>query len=265
MGLNIQLKNVSVRNGANVLSLAVIDGKVIIIGEQQIVSFSKDMNITLEEVSKKMIELENEDKERYTFKEHDTKKVVLPKTSVKIRSESWTRDIAKTTLKSYLRIFNLGKNSKLRFGDACNEPAGWPPSLSFADFKGVSYATKENLTKIVESLIRHHMDVDPVTYYDSAVRRDDLESSDEDSDQDLVRNNGNPEVIDNQQQQVGQNMHQGNNFESAPLTLDPRGKWYWDFQEQQWFPVTLDPTEGYYWNYPHQFWSVYNLSQNDQS
>ena len=62
-GLNIQLKNVSVRNRANVLSLAVIDGKVIIMGEQQIVSFSKDMNVTLEEVSKKMIELENEDKE----------------------------------------------------------------------------------------------------------------------------------------------------------------------------------------------------------
>ena len=54
-GLNIQLKNVSVRNRANVLSLAVIDGKVMIKGEQQIVSFSKDMNVTLEEVSKKMI------------------------------------------------------------------------------------------------------------------------------------------------------------------------------------------------------------------
>ena len=66
-GLNIQLKNVSVRNRANVLSLAVIDGKVIIIGEQQIVSFSKDMNVTLETVSKKMIELENEVKEQYTF------------------------------------------------------------------------------------------------------------------------------------------------------------------------------------------------------
>ena len=49
-------------------------------GEQQIVSFSKDMNVTLEEVSKKMIELENENKEQYTFEEHDTKKVVLPKT-----------------------------------------------------------------------------------------------------------------------------------------------------------------------------------------
>ena len=77
-GLNIQLKNVSVRNRANVLSLAVIDGKVIIMGEQQIVSFSKDINVTLETVSKKMIELENEDKEQYTFKEDDTKKVVLP-------------------------------------------------------------------------------------------------------------------------------------------------------------------------------------------
>ena len=62
-GLNIQLKNVSVRNRANVLSLAVIDSKVIIMGEQQIVSFSKDINVTLETVSKKMIELENEDKE----------------------------------------------------------------------------------------------------------------------------------------------------------------------------------------------------------
>ena len=49
-GLNIQLKNVSVRNRANVLSLAVIDDKVIIMGEQQVVSFSKDMNVTLEEV-----------------------------------------------------------------------------------------------------------------------------------------------------------------------------------------------------------------------
>ena len=66
-GLNIQLKNVSVRNRANVLSLAVIHGKVIIMGEQQIVSFSKDMNVTLETVSKKMIELENEVKEQYTF------------------------------------------------------------------------------------------------------------------------------------------------------------------------------------------------------
>ena len=66
-GLNIQLKNVSVRNRANVLSLAVIDGKVIIMGEQQIVSFSKDMNVTLETVSKKMIELENDVKEQYTF------------------------------------------------------------------------------------------------------------------------------------------------------------------------------------------------------
>ena len=66
-GLNIQLKNVSVRNRAIVLSLAVIDGKGIIMGEQQIVSFSKDMNVTLETVSKKMIELENEVKEQYTF------------------------------------------------------------------------------------------------------------------------------------------------------------------------------------------------------
>ena len=106
------------------------------------------------------------------------------------------------------------------------------------------------------------MDVDPLIYFDTAVRKDDLESLDEDNDQDLVRN---PEVIDNQQQQLEQNLNQGNNFESAPLTLDPSGKWYWDFQVQQWFPVTLDPTEGYYWNYPHQFWSVYNLSQNNQS
>ena len=52
-GLNIQLKNVSVRNRANVLSLAVIDGKVIIMGEQQVVSFSKDMNVTLKRLARR--------------------------------------------------------------------------------------------------------------------------------------------------------------------------------------------------------------------
>ena len=43
----------------NVLSLAVIDNKVIIMGEQEIVSFSKNMNVTLEEVREKLFELEN--------------------------------------------------------------------------------------------------------------------------------------------------------------------------------------------------------------
>ena len=57
-GLNIQLKNVSVRNRANVLSLAVIDNKVIIMCEQEIVSFSKNTNVTLEEVREKLFELE---------------------------------------------------------------------------------------------------------------------------------------------------------------------------------------------------------------
>ena len=43
----------------NVLSLAVIDNKVIIMCEQEIVSFSKNMNVTLEEVREKLFELEN--------------------------------------------------------------------------------------------------------------------------------------------------------------------------------------------------------------
>ena len=66
-------------------------------------------------------------------------------------------------------------------------------------------------------------------------------------------------------QQVEPNVHLGDNFENAPLTVVPSGKWYWDFQVQQRFPVTLDPPLGYFWNYLHQFWSPHNLSQNNQS
>ena len=92
-------------------------------GEQQIVSFSKDMNVTLEEVSMKMIELENEDKEQYTFKEDDTKKVVLPKTSVKIRDSRHCQNHFEVLFE------DIQSWKKLRFGDPCNEPASWLASV----------------------------------------------------------------------------------------------------------------------------------------
>ena len=55
----------------------------------------------------------------------------------------------------------------LRYNVKENEPAGWPDSISFEDFKGVSYAKVEEATQIIESLIRYHAKVDPATYFES--------------------------------------------------------------------------------------------------
>ena len=168
-----------------------------------------------------------------------------------IRSESWTWDVARDTLKSYLIIFNLGKGAKLRLREACNEPAGWPSSVSFQDFKGISYASKEILTKIIGSLIRHHMSVAPEAYFDPLVNREDSDLSDEE-------NNQHDKVLDNQEapQQVEDEaqpiLHQGN--QNVPLTLDPSSQWYWDYPMQ----LTLDPSNSFYWNYPKQIWLPYS-------
>ena len=52
-----------------------------------------------------------------------------------------------------------------------------------ADFKGVSFAKKEEATQIIESLIRYHAKVEPDTYFESRENIDDavVESSEEEN------------------------------------------------------------------------------------
>ena len=58
-----------------------------------------------------------------------------------------------------MKIFNLRRGMSLQVKE--NKPDGWPDSISFEDFKGVSFANKEEATQIIEALIRYYAKVEP--------------------------------------------------------------------------------------------------------
>ena len=60
-----------------------------------------------------------------------------------------------------------------------NKPDGWPDSISFEDFKGVSFAKKEEATQIIEALIRYYAKVEPDTYFEQRNNNDDVVSSED--------------------------------------------------------------------------------------
>ena len=139
----------------------------------------------------------------------------------------------------------------LRYNVKENEPAGWPDSISFEDFKGVSYAKVEEATQIIESLIRYHAKVDPETYFESRreTNEDDavVDTSEDENEvhgnQELDQpvGNGNNQEIDQPDQihppNHNQNYeYQGNPNYDMPLHLDPSGSWYWNYYLQQWSP-----------------------------
>ena len=105
----------------------------------------------------------------------------------------------------------------LRYNVKENEPAGWPDSISFEDFKGVSYAKVEEATQIIESLIRYHAKVDPETYFESRreTNEDDavVDTSEDETEVlgnqelDQLVENGNNEEIDQPEQ-----IHPPNNY-----------------------------------------------------
>ena len=51
----------------------------------------------------------------FEYDEVRTNFVSLPRTSVKIHSDSWTKITARETLKKYMKIFNLGRGMLIRY------------------------------------------------------------------------------------------------------------------------------------------------------
>ena len=155
------------RKKLKVLAFAVVDNRVKILGDKRLVYLAKNNQVKVEDILKDLILLEQDNEANFEYSEETTNLVSLPRTSVKICSDSWTKVTARETLKQYMKIFNLGRGMSLRYNVKENEPAGWPDSISFEDFKGVSYAKVEEATQIIESLIRYHAKVDPATYFES--------------------------------------------------------------------------------------------------
>ena len=101
------------REKAKVLVLAAIDNKVKIFGDKRLVSLAKNNQVKVEDVIKDMI-LEDQSKD-FEYDEVTTNFVSLPRTSVKIHSDSWTKITARETLKKYMKIFNLGRGMLIRY------------------------------------------------------------------------------------------------------------------------------------------------------
>ena len=245
-----KIKSLIQRNKASVLSLLVVEKRVMILGNKRLVSLAKNEQITVKDLAKELILLEKDkamEMETFSYKEISTGHVILPKPSVKIRSASWSVIIARSILKEYLKIFNLGKGMPLKYHIKENEPAGWPETLSFEDFMGVSYVNKEQATLIIESMIRYHAKVDPLTYYEPARKNDEYESC-ETSEEENVANDINEDNQEHGQREKiygndGSDAYQPRNYgyggydhNDTPLHLDPSGLWYWDYYLHQWFP-----------------------------
>ena len=249
-----KIKSLIQRKKASVLALLVVEKRVMILGNQRLVSLAKNEHNTIEDLAKELILLEKDNAMKtFSYKEVSTSvKCQVP--SVKIRSASWSVIMARSILKEYLKIFNLGKGMPLKYHIKENEPAGWPETLSFEDFMGVSYVNKEQATLIIESMIRYHAKVDPLTYYEPARKNDEYESCEtseescETSEEENVSNDINEDNQEHGQREKiygndGSDAYQPRNYgyggydhNDTPLHLDPSGLWYWDYYLHQWFP-----------------------------
>ena len=97
-----------------------------ILGNQRLVYLAKNDQVTNEDLAKYLIQLvKDKDTEFFSYKEISTGQIILPKPSfkIKIRSASWTVIMARSILKDYLKIFNLGKGMPLKYHIKENEPA----------------------------------------------------------------------------------------------------------------------------------------------
>ena len=98
-----------------------------ILGNQRLVSLAKNDQVTNEDLAKYLIQLDKDkDTEFFSYKEISTRHIILPKPSfkIKIRSASWTVIMARSILKDYLKIFNLGKGMPLKYHIKEIKPAG---------------------------------------------------------------------------------------------------------------------------------------------
>ena len=253
------LRSLIKKKKAKVLVIAAVENKVKIFGDKRLVSIAKNHQNKVEDIIQDLILLEQNVDTDFEYDEVATNYVSLPRTSVKIRSDSWTKVTARETLKKYMKIFNLGRGMALHYQVKENKPEGWPDSISFEDFKGVSFAKKEKATQIIEAMIRYHAKVEPDTYFESREKNDDIVADTSENENEVMENVENNEIVNNEDQQ---NVYQPNNYENIelnneyqghnqndmPLYLDPTGSWYWHYYMQQWFPYYPENGDGHQHN-----------------
>ena len=97
--------------------------------------------------------------------DHKYKRIAsYPRFPVKFKSKRWTCKIARKVLKDILKVEGFGSGSKKCYGRARDEPDSWPDTISWASFKGPSFAKLETCNEIIECLLQNRQ-IDVNSYH----------------------------------------------------------------------------------------------------
>ena len=251
------------------LNISVQDRQLVVCGSKSLVDFYAEHPESLQHIFDKMLHKEN-DPDDSIFKTF--KPDVLPKLTANMYDKkAWTGAIPYQNLQTYMLCLGFGRSGTGKsYKNQNDKPEGWPDSISL---EHPSYMKKEDMKIVIEALLTHR-NIDPKTYYmentqqRKVIKRrkknpttpetvedeaeegpaavDDGDAGDHHQPADLapnLNNDVNAVENDNMNENVNNNAGLGNiaiennqNQQPHQPTLDPSGRWYWDYFYGQWYP-----------------------------
>ena len=144
---------------------------IVIGGDREVVNFvNENDEITIKQIKQKIEELSaSADVPEY-------KRIVpYPRLPVKYKSSLWSCQVARKVLKDYLEAEGFGSGINKCYGRAGDEPDSWPDTISWANFKGPSFAKLETCNEIIECLLESRQ-IDVNSYHVAAHNEERLEN-----------------------------------------------------------------------------------------
>ena len=250
------------------LNISVQDRQLVVSGSKSLVDFLAEDPEIVQQLYDKILHKDSEQKD-YIFESY--KPGVLPKlTANMFDKKAWTGNIPYQNLQTYMLCLGFGRKGGKCYKNQTDKPEGWPDSIAL---EHPSYLKKDDIKIIIEALLTHR-NIDPRTYFTEGAAQPKVttkrrrknptsaETVDEEAeDGQAVEENGDaghqdqPVLAPNVQNDEGghhNNNAEGNqnnndaienveieanqNQQPHQLTLDPTGRWYWDYFLGQWFP-----------------------------
>ena len=257
------------------LNISVQDRQIVVSGSKTLVDFLSDNPESVQGLYDKILNKERTEADSVfeTFKPG-----VLPKLTANMYDKnSWTGAIPRQNLQTYMLCLGFGRSGNGKcYRNQNDKPDGWPDSIAL---EHPSYMKKEDIKTVIESLLTHR-NIDPKTFYlenttqpkvTKKRRRKNPQSAETVDDEDEAEEG--QEVVDgdaggHHQPAIAPNANAGGRDENAvnennnannieveanqnqqpynpyQLTLDPSGRWYWDYTNRQWYPY--DPPNAVY-------------------
>ena len=119
------------------------------LGEKSVLQFARSQNVTLAEISEKLLDLEKQEDLVYEIL-FNRKFAKFP---IKFKSKKWSLDIARVELTSIMSSLGFGKGGTKKYGNIEDIPEGWPQEDSFENFKHASKTRLNDINLIIESIL----------------------------------------------------------------------------------------------------------------